>query len=74
MRGKPRVTMTEMPSMMRVDGRNEVELDWVEMAEALGWGDLGNDDLEEIMSTPNGRMVVLDDPVLLFANPDQAAG
>jgi hypothetical protein len=31
------------------------------------------DDFEEIMSTHYGRMVVLDDRVLLFANPEDAA-
>jgi hypothetical protein len=43
------------------------------LAEALGWDDFGNDDFEEIMSTHYGRMVVLDDRVLLFANPEDAA-
>ena len=42
-------------------------------SEALGWDDFGNDDFEEIMSTHYGRMVVLDDRVLLFANPEDAA-
>jgi len=40
---------------------------------ALGWSDFGQDDFEEIMSTHYGRMVVLDDRVLLFANPEDAA-
>jgi propane monooxygenase coupling protein len=31
------------------------------------------DDFEEIMSTHYGRMVVLDDKVSLFANPEDAA-
>ena len=31
------------------------------------------DDFEEIMSTHYGRMVVLDDRVLMFANPEDAA-
>ena len=35
--------------------------------------DFGNDDFEEIMSTHYGRMVVLDDKVVLFANPEDAA-
>ena len=42
-------------------------------ARALGWDDFGNDDFEEIMSTHYGRMVVLDDRVLFFANPEDAA-
>jgi len=73
MRGKDGVTVTELPSMIRVDGVNKVDFDYVEIAEALGWDDFGNDDFEEIMSTHYGRMVVLDDRVLLFANPEDAA-
>jgi propane monooxygenase coupling protein len=73
MRGKENVTVTEMPSMIRVDGVGKVEFDYDEIAEALGWDDFGNDDFEEIMSTHYGRMVVLDDRVLMFANPEDAA-
>ena len=73
MRGKEGVTVTELPSMIRVDGVNRLDFDYEEMAEALGWDDFGNDDFEEIMSTHYGRMVVLDDRVLLFANPEDAA-
>jgi propane monooxygenase coupling protein len=73
MRGKPGVTVSELPSMIRVDGVNKVDFDYAEIAEALGWDDFGNDDFEEIMSTHYGRMVVLDDRVLLFANPEDAA-
>jgi propane monooxygenase coupling protein len=67
------VTVTELPSMIRVDGSNRVDFDYEEIAEALGWDDFGNDDFEEIMSTHYGRMVVLDDRVSLFANPEDAA-
>ena len=73
MRGKEGVTVTDLPSMIRVDGANKVDFDYEEIAEALGWDDFGNDDFEEIMSTHYGRMVVLDDRVLLFANPEDAA-
>jgi propane monooxygenase coupling protein len=73
MRAKDNVTVTELPSMIRVDGQNKVDFDYEEIAEALGWDDFGNDDFEEIMSTHYGRMVVLDDRVLLFANPEDAA-
>ena len=73
MRGKADVTVTELPSMIRVDGVDKVDFDFEEIAEALGWADFGNDDFEEIMSTHYGRMVVLDDRVLLFANPEDAA-
>ena len=73
MRGKDDVVVTELPSMIRVDGVNKVDFDYEEIAEALGWEDFGNNDFEEIMSTHYGRMVVLDDRVLLFANPEDAA-
>jgi propane monooxygenase coupling protein len=73
MKGKPGVTVEELPSMIRVDGDNRLEFDYEECAEALGWDDFGNDDFEEIMSTHYGRMVVLDDRILLFANPEDAA-
>jgi propane monooxygenase coupling protein len=73
MRGKEGVTVTDLPSMIRVDGENKVDFDYEELADALGWDDFGNDDFEEIMSTHYGRMVVLDDRVLLFANPEDAA-
>jgi propane monooxygenase coupling protein len=73
MRGKDSVVVTELPSMIRVDGVNRIDFDYEEIAEALGWDDFGNDDFEEIMSTHYGRMVVLDDRVLLFANPEDAA-
>jgi propane monooxygenase coupling protein len=73
MRSKEGVTVTELPSMIRVDGSGRVDFGYDEMAEALGWDDFGNDDFEEIMSTHYGRMVVLDDRVVLFANPEDAA-
>ena len=67
------VEVTELPSMIRVDGDDRIEFDFAEFADALGWDDFGNDDFEEIMSTHYGRMVVLDDRILLFANPEDAA-
>jgi propane monooxygenase coupling protein len=73
MRGKENVTVTVLPSMIRVDGVGKVDFDYEELANALGWADFGNDDFEEIMSTHYGRMVVLDDRVLFFANPEDAA-
>ena len=73
MRGHDNVTVEELPSMIRVDGINKIDFDFQEIADALGWADFGQDDFEEIMSTHYGRMVVLDDRVLLFANPEDAA-
>lgn len=73
MDGKKDVTMREMPSMIRVDGIGTIEFNFEEIAEALGWEDFGPDDFEEIMSTHYGRMVVEDDRVLMFADPEDAA-
>jgi propane monooxygenase coupling protein len=73
MRSKDNVEITDLPSMIRVDGGNRIDFDYEEIAEALGWDDFGADDFEEIMSTHYGRMVVLDDRVVLFANPEDAA-
>ena len=73
MRGKPNVTVEVLPSMIRVDGTGKFEIDYAECAEALGWDDFGPDDFEEIMSTHYGRMVVLDDRTIMFANPEDAA-
>jgi propane monooxygenase coupling protein len=73
LRGKENVTVTVLPSMIRVDGVGKVDFDHQESADTLGWADFGNDDFEEIMSTHYGRMVVLDDRVLFFANPEDAA-
>jgi propane monooxygenase coupling protein len=73
MKGKENVKVEELPSMIRVDGVGKFDFVYDELAEALGWADFGNDDFEEIMSTHYGRMVVLDDRVLFFANPEDAA-
>ena len=73
MRSKPGVDVEVLPSMIRVDGDNKFEINYEECAEALGWEDFGNDDFEEIMSTHYGRMVVLDDRIIMFANPEDAA-
>jgi propane monooxygenase coupling protein len=73
MRDKDNVTITELPSMIRVDGVGKVDFDFEEIADALGWTDFGQDDFEEIMSTHYGRMVHLDERTLLFANPEDAA-
>jgi propane monooxygenase coupling protein len=73
MAGHEGVEIMDLPSMIRVDGVDRIDFDFEEIAEALGWPDFGQDDFEEIMSTHYGRMVILDDRVLLFANPEDAA-
>lgn len=73
MKEKEGVKVEDLPSMIRIDGEGEIHFNYEEIADALGWPDFGNDDFEEIMSTHYGRMVVLDDEVVLFANPEDAA-
>lgn len=70
---KENVKIRELPSMIRVDGIRQMDFEFAEIAEALGWADFGHDDFEEIMSTHYGRMVVMDDRVVMFANPEDAA-
>ena len=73
MEDKPDITISELPSMIRVDGTAKIDFDFDEIAEALGWESFSNNDFEEIMSTHYGRMVVLDDRILMFASPEDAA-
>jgi len=72
MAGHDGVTITEFPSMIRVDGVGKIVFDYAEITEALG-SEFDGSDFEEIMSTHYGRMVHLDDKTILFANPEDAA-
>ena len=72
MAGKRGVTTRELPSMIRVDGIGKIDFDMDEISEAVGF-EFAPHDFEEVMSTHYGRMVVLDDHVLLFANPEDGA-
>ena len=69
---KKDITIRELPSMIRVDGINKIDFDLEELSEVLG-REVYPADIEEVMSTHYGRMVVQDDHVLLFANPEAAA-
>lgn len=73
MRRKEGVTVTELPSMIRVDAVDHCEFDYDEIAEELGVDTFETSDLEEVLSTHYGRMVRLDDRTLFFANPEDAA-
>ncbi len=72
---KPNVTVTYLPSMMRVDAVGTMEVNYDEISEALGEepGFFDQAELEEDMSTHYGRMIHLDDRTLFFANPEDAA-
>jgi propane monooxygenase coupling protein len=72
---KPNVTVTFLPSMMRVDAVGSMEVNYDEVSEALGEepGFFNQAELEEDMSTHYGRMIHTDDKTLFFANPEDAA-
>ncbi len=72
---KPNVTVTSLPSMMRVDAVGNMVVDYDEISEALGEepGFFNQAEFEEDMSTHYGRMIHTDDRTLFFANPEDAA-
>jgi len=72
---KPNVTVTWLPSMMRVDGKGMFEVVYSEIDEAAGEepGWFNAAEFEESMSTHYGRMVHEDDRTIMFANPEDAA-
>jgi propane monooxygenase coupling protein len=69
------VTVTHLPSMIRVDGKGRFDLIYAdvddEAGEEEGW--FHASEFEEAMSTHYGRMVHLDDRTIMFANPEDAA-
>jgi propane monooxygenase coupling protein len=72
---KPNVTVTFLPSMIRVDAVGRMDVDYDEVSEALGEepGYFDAAEFEENMSTHYGRMIHLDDRTIMFANPEEAA-
>ena len=75
MRQFDNVTVTPLPSMIRVDCQGRMDFVYSEISEALGEEpDFYNAaEFEENMSTHYGRMVHLDDRTIMFANPEDAA-
>ena len=69
------VTITHLPSMIRVDCVGRMDFVYDEISEALGEepGYFDAAEFEESMSTHYGRMVHLDDRTIMFANPEDAA-
>ncbi|HEY3687678.1 MAG TPA: MmoB/DmpM family protein [Streptosporangiaceae bacterium] len=69
------VTVTPLPSMIRVDAHGRMDLLYSEVDEAAGeeegWFDSA--EFEESMSTHYGRMIHEDDRTIMFANPEDAA-
>ena len=72
---KPGVRITRFPAIIRIDAERMLEFDMEEIGAALGLepGEYGIYDFEIETSTHYGRQVRLDDRVLLFANPEDAA-
>jgi propane monooxygenase coupling protein len=70
---KPGVKVTRYPAMIRIDGERKLEFDMEEIADALGAEEYTTADFELSTSTHYGRMVRLEDKVLVFANPEDAA-
>ena len=72
MEKKPGVTVTYLPSMIRIDGEPKLEFKMDEMSEALG-RPMTPHLFEVQTSTHYGRMVMVDDnTVVLFGNMDEA--
>ena len=67
--------VTPLPSMIRVDATNRLDVDYDEVSEALGEepGFFDAAQFEESMSTHYGRMIHEDDRTIMFANPEDAA-
>ena len=72
---KPNVTVTHLPSMIRVDAKNRMDVVYSEIDEAAGEEDgwFNSAEFEESMSTHYGRMIHEDDRTIMFANPEDAA-
>ena len=72
---KPNVTITPLPSMIRVDAKNRMDVVYSEIDEAAGEEDgwFNSAKFEENMSTHYGRMIHEDDRTIMFANPEDAA-
>ena len=69
------VTVTYLPSMIRVDCVGRMDFVYDEISEALGEepGFFDSAEFEENMSTHYGRMIHEDDRTIMFANPEDAA-
>jgi propane monooxygenase coupling protein len=75
MSAQDNVTVTPLPSMIRVDAKGRTDLVYAEVDEAAGEeeGWFNAAEFEESMSTHYGRMIHEDDRTIMFANPEDAA-
>ena len=69
------VTVTPLPSMIRVDAAGRMDVVYADVDEAAGEEDgwFDSAEFEESMSTHYGRMIHEDDRTIFFANPEDAA-
>lgn len=72
MRDEAGVSVSYLPSMIRLDADRRVEFDFEALADATG-EEFDQNTFEENMSTHYGRMVALDDRIVLFPDPEDAA-
>jgi len=75
MDGFDNVSITPLPSMIRVDAKGRMDVVYADVDEAAGEeeGWFNAAEFEESMSTHYGRMIHLDDRTIMFANPEDAA-
>ena len=69
------VTVTPLPSMIRVDALTRMDFVYADISEALGEEEDFFDaaQFEENMSTHYGKMIHEDDRTIMFASPEDAA-
>ena len=69
------VTITPLPSMIRVDALNRMDFVYADISEALGEEEdyFDSAQFEENMSTHYGKMIHEDDRTIMFASPEDAA-
>jgi propane monooxygenase coupling protein len=72
---KDNVSVMPLPSMIRVDAVNRMDVVYSEIDDAAGEeeGWFNSAEFEENMSTHYGRMIHEDDRTIMFANPEDAA-
>jgi propane monooxygenase coupling protein len=75
METKDNVTVTPLPSMIRVDAVGRMDVVYDEVSEALGEepGFFDAAEFEENMSTHYGKMIHMDDRTVMFGSLEEAA-
>jgi propane monooxygenase coupling protein len=69
---RPGVIVTHLESMVRIDAGARLEFEFAELADVVG-EEFDQNAFEQILSTHYGRMVALDDRMIVFADPEDAA-